>query len=341
MIYDLRPFIWAVHGIVARHFLSWYNIGMPGAYQRWSLDLGRPAEAMGINPYGCADAANILYTISDFPSEASQRRSWIETLQALQSPVSGLFSEETHHPIHTTAHCIAALELFDARPSHPLHSLASLRQVDSMLAFLEALPWVEEPWAASHRGAGIYAALVLTGEVDDDWQRAYFDWLWENSDPGSGLLRKGYIQPLASGGAVSLFPHLAGTFHYLFNLQFARQPLRYPQALVDTCLDLYQQQGYPLGQAVGFAEVDWVYCLNRAARQCGHRWLEAQQALADFAGEYLPTLLRRNPETDPGLDDLHSLFGAVCCLAELQAALPGAIRTSRPLRLVLDRRPFI
>jgi hypothetical protein len=35
------------------------------------------------------------------------------------------------------------------------------------------------------------------------------------------------------------------------------------------------------------------------------------------------------------------LFGAVCALAELQRALPGEIRSERPLRLVLDRRPFI
>ena len=45
--------------------------------------------------------------------------------------------------------------------------------------------------------------------------------------------------------------------------------------------------------------------------------------------------------TDDGLNDLHALFGAVCCLAELQAALPGEITSEKPLKLVLDRRPFI
>jgi len=33
----------------------------------------------------------------------------------------------------------------------------------------------------------------------------------------------------------------------------------------------------------------------------------------------------------------HRLFGAACALA----ALPGRLRSPRPLRLVLDRRPFI
>jgi hypothetical protein len=52
-------------------------------------------------------------------------------------------------------------------------------------------------------------------------------------------------------------------------------------------------------------------------------------------------LLGLDLEEHDGLNDLHSLFGAVCALAELQTACPGMIRTRQPLRLVLDRRPFI
>ena len=35
------------------------------------------------------------------------------------------------------------------------------------------------------------------------------------------------------------------------------------------------------------------------------------------------------------------MFGMVCAVAELQFALNGQIRTTRSLRQVLDRRPFI
>ena len=45
--------------------------------------------------------------------------------------------------------------------------------------------------------------------------------------------------------------------------------------------------------------------------------------------------------SDPGFDDLHALFGAMCCLAELQQAIPGLIKTERPLKNVLDHRPFV
>jgi hypothetical protein len=207
--------------------------------------------------------------------------------------------------------------------------------------FLNELDWTRNPWSASHKGAGLYAALVLSGAAEERWQRAYFAWLWDQADPETGFFRKGCIAPLASGGVTSLFPHLAGTFHYLFNLQYARQPLRYPEALVNTCLEIYDQRAFPLGQSVGFAEIDWVYCLNRAVRQSGHRFQEVQVRLKEFAGRYVDYLLSLDPLTDLSLDDLHALFGAMCCLAELQQALPGLIQTEKPLRLVLDRRPFI
>ena len=95
------------------------------------------------------------------------------------------------------------------------------------------------------------------------------------------------------------------------------------------------------GIRISFSEIDWVYCLNRALRQSHHRSDEAFAALEAFAAEYLPFLLSLDTTKDDGLNDLHSLFGALCCVAELQAALPGTIRTEKPLRLVLDRRPFI
>ena len=92
---------------------------------------------------------------------------------------------------------------------------------------------------------------------------------------------------------------------------------------------------------VWFADVDWAYCLSRALRQTDHRFAEGRAALADFAVDYATFLLGLDPERDEGLDDLHRLFGAVCALAELQQAAPGTLRSERPLRLVLDRRPFI
>jgi hypothetical protein len=314
---------------------------LPGAYRRWNWALDGKARDLGLNPYGCADAANILYTLGQFPAAPAERAGWIETLRGLQDAESGAFREATHHPIHTTAHCIAALELFEITPAHPLAFLAEFKNPAAMVSFLDHLDWAGNPWNESHRGAGLYAALTLAGESGPVWEDAYMDWLSGRFDPSTGLLRQGCAPAPGGENEAAIFPHLAGTFHYLFNLEHARRPLPYPQQLVETCLEIWRRRLFPLGCQVGFAEIDWVYCLARARRQSGHRFAEAQQALEEFASRYIPYLLGLDPATDEGLNDLHSLFGALCALAELQRELRGLIRTPRPLRLVLDRRPFI
>jgi hypothetical protein len=335
-MYDISDFVDRVNESVAAHKLA-----APGEYRRWSKAWKGRSPETAPNPYGCADAANILYTIGSFPRDPHERKSWVTALQALQSAGTGMFNEATHHPIHTTAHCIAALELFDAGPLYPISGLWDLRNVQRMESWLETLDWWNNPWTASHKGAGLYVSLVLTGAVSLEWQERYFSWLWINSDPETGFLRRGYVKTAAHEQTLSIFPHLAGTFHYFFNHVYARRPFRYPAAVVDTCLRIYNQNEYPLGQRVGFAEIDWVFCLARSLQQSGHRFAECRAALTSFAERYIPYLCGPEAQQEEEFDDLHKLFGAMCCLAELQQAVPGLIKTERPLRLVLDRRPFI
>jgi hypothetical protein len=294
---------------------------------------------MGLNEYGCADAANILYMIGAFPSEPAVREKWVRTLQSLQHPQSGLFVEVTHHPIHTTAHCIAALELFDRKAAHPLKELHQYLDKDALYAMLDALEWKDRPAQASHQGAGLYAALVLQGEADTQWKQWYFDWMWEETDPQTGFLRKGHIPEVTER---TYFGQLVSTFHFMFNHESAHMPMRYPEKLIDTALDIYyNRRPADFGIAISFHEIDWVYILTRSMRQTPHRFYECKDAIRDFAEHYLDYLESLDPLTDDGLNDMHTLFGAVCCLAELQAALPGEILTEKPLKLVLDRRPFI
>lgn len=329
---DLSSFVTRARGIVAGHAM-----GQPGAYRRWS---GEDA-AGGPNPYGCADAANILYTIGAFPGDAAERAGWIGTLQSLQDSADGLFHEATHHPIHTTAHCVAALELFDARPPGRLAALAPMLSAEGCASFLAGLDWRGNPWRESHRGAGLFAALVLAGEVDAAWQDAYFAWLWDHADPATGLLGGTGLQPVEHSGAATLVPHMASTFHYLFNQEWAHRPHRYPERLIDTCLDLLAENRFPLGRTVSFAEIDWFYCVNRSLRQSGHRRAECLDAMERLGRRLAGMLHSGAPAVEAALDDLHLLFGTLCAMAELQQALPGLVRTDWPLKLVLDRRPFI
>ena len=93
---------------------------------------------------------------------------------------------------------------------------------------------------------------------------------------------------------------------------------------------------------MGFAEIDWIFIVNRASMQCGHRRDEVKALIREFAEVYLD-YLEKNIETEykTHFDDLHMLFGAMCAVAEMQLALPGEIKSTIPLKNVLDRRPFI
>lgn len=126
-------------------------------------------------------------------------------------------------------------------------------------------------------------------------------------------------------------------------MEYAKKPLKYPEKLIDTCIYLYDNDllGETFGRQITFPEIDWVFALNRATRQSPHRFAEAKERLRDFAYKYVGWLESLDYDTHDRANDLHMLFGTVCALAELQAALPGEIVSTKPLRLVLDRRPFI
>ena len=346
---DIRPLISAIRTCVRRHELE-----TEGAYGRWLWeggvwgDGGEPRE-LGKNPYGCADAANILYTVNDFDCDEETRRARIREIQVMQDPATGLFYESTHDPIHTTAHCLGALQLFDAKPLYQISALHRYCNKTELYALLDGLNWRGDPWTQSHIGAGVYAALVNAGEMTEAFSRDYFNWLRENADEATGFWKKGVAATAPCShqrtvnGKASLYCYMAGGFHYLFNLEYAKMPLRYPERVIDACIMLYTENGLPdyFMKRCNFIEMDWLYCLTRAGRQTAHRHDERMELIEEFAQRYCTDLMKLDFEKDESFNDLHLLFGACCTLAELQSALPGKLVTEKPLRLVLDRRPFI
>jgi len=320
------------------------SLGAPGRYRRWAVAVDR-TDWQGINPYGVADAANLFYTLNLLPRDEATRRGFVEVLRQMQSPDDGWFYETTHRVEHTTAHCIAALELFDALPAYPLHALSEQATVCGVVKRLESLDWVTSPWNSSHAGAGVFASLKLSRQLDVKaeraWESAYFQWLSGQFDPHTGLLRRGCL-PGQHAEARPVHEHMAGTFHYLFNMESARVPLPYPAQLVDSCLAMHSEGCCPgLGRSLGFITIDWLYCLNRGVRQSGHRVAVAQCAMREVAASLVEFLRGLDHEQHRDFNDLHKLFGAFCALAEAQAALPGFLKTTQPMRLVLDRRPFV
>ena len=216
-------------------------MGEPGHYRRYR-DRNLEPRPDGLNAYGTANAANLFYTLSRMPTEPTQRDGFIRAFAKLQDPDDGLFHDPKLAALHCTAHTLAAIELFDVEPPRPVSGVEPYMTPAGIVGLLESLDWVGDPWNASHRGAGSYATVKLahpfkSAGAEMEWEDAYFGWLDKRFDPRTGLLRRGCL-PGQAEGAAPLHAHMAGTFHYLFNMQAARRPLPYPTALVDTCLTL-------------------------------------------------------------------------------------------------------
>ena len=152
---------------------------------------------------------------------------------------------------------------------------------------------------------GFMQRCGLTGRVDAAWQDAYFAWLRENCDARTGIGRK------READCVELPRHLYGWFHYLFCHADAHRPFPYPKSSSTAVWTYTKTTGSRWGRGLemcSFREVDWVFSLNRALRQCPHRFDEGKAALRDFAKGFTAYLLRADEETDESLDDCtHSL----------------------------------
>ncbi len=331
--YDFGPYIAQLRDLVDEHRVA------PGGYSRIGP---RFSSDQSPDAYGCADAANILYTLAEFPRGESERAAFIDQMNAFQSAATGEFSDGMHSTMHTTAHVLGALELFEAGPLHELTFLKPFHSRESLFGFMEDHVDWDHPWVGSHDGAGIAAAMSLAGEASAQWVDWYIEWLDRNVDEQTGFWRAGRINPLHAEIQYSRFANLAGSFHYHFNYHHFRRPFPHPDRVIDSCLEILEQDATALATTqVAFAEIDWIFCLNRSHRQSGYRTDDVRRALAEMARRVSSVLLDPATWEKAQFDDLHQAFGGLCAVTELQLALPGAIRTPQPLRLVLDRRPFI
>jgi len=330
-MYDLRPFIQEIEKIVERHYL-----GEPGKYARWITQDEKGSRNLGSAPYGVANAVNILYTIGALPTDPEQRKAFVKVLQDFQNPANGLFENPGNFATHTTAFVSGALNLLDAEPLYTAKDFEKYADKDSLFAFMDTIDWAKDPWLGAHLGAGIYASMILTGTAGDEWEDAYFEWLDTNADSKTGLWKKDALE------GAPMFHYLASTFHYVFNYEHAKRALPYPKELLDTCIKAYYDGAcMDFSKSVGWPDIDFTYLLARVQRRAGVRFEETQKILTEIADGLISQLLKMDPETSETLNDLNTLFAIVCALAVLQDALPGYIRTSKPLKLVLDKRPFL
>lgn len=325
MFYDIAQLInW-----ISRDFEPRVRVGpQAGAY-------ARRAEESHTHLYGTCDMACVYHTIGQLPQDDAARGQWVDILQSLQDPQTGYLVADPadHGMMHNTAFALGALNLFDAQPRHPLHFFRQYDSLDMLRKFFDGLDWREHVYSCSHDGAGLASAAALVpGTVTSDWFDAYFDYLDARFDPANGML--GIDKPAAGD-----FDQIGGTFHYAFLYEYFGRTMPFAEARTDAILGLQLPSGNWHERNVWWLTLDAIYMLDRDQRRIGHRPAEVREAIIRALAAAAARL--ENPEVLQALTP-HALTAVVSLITIAQQHLgPDEVRSPQPLKLVLDRRPFI
>lgn len=326
--YDLREFVrWIeteLEPAVRIH-------GPAGNYAReWG---GTTAEL-----YGTADMACILYSIGKLNPTEDERAEWAAAFARFQEPKTGFLLEKapTHSPLHNTAFALAAMQLLELRPNHPLVLSPEYHEIKTYLAGLD---WKTKVYGESHKGAGLGSIFALVPELNSPrWFEDYFSFCDHLFDPNNGLM--GQDKP-----ATGDFDQIGGTFHYAFLYQAFNRSMPFPEKRIDTILGLQQPDGYWEAKNHLWLTLDAIYLLTRTLRQHSHRREDVTACIRRTMDALMRDVFSSEGRKTTFVSNklgVHLVTAAISIVAEVQNFL-GAdqVVTSWPVRLVLDRRPFI
>jgi len=327
-LFDMRGF---VHWILAEYEPS---IRLPGGAGRYPRQPGQSTPAL----YGVADMACTLYTINALHPSVTERAQWADAFELFQNPETGWFLEKdpkTLTPQHNTAFALAAMQLLDLIPRHQVKMGTEYFQIRT---YLNSLNWRTGVYPDSHKGAGVGSIYALVPALHSpDWFAEYFATCDKLFDPKNGLM--GRDKP-AEGD----IDQVGGTFHYSFLYQFFNREMLYPEKRIDTVLGLHRPDGYWSPSNHLWMTLDAIYLMTRTLRYCPHRFEDVRASVR----QTLQVLQRDvfspegRKETFSKVDGVHSLTAAISIVAEAQQFLGAReVITDWPLKLVLDRRPFI
>ncbi len=326
-VFDLREF---EHWVVAEFEPSVRRSGGAGHY-------ARAADQPDIELYGIADMACSLHTLGLLHPTVTERAEWAAAFQRFQRPEDGWLRERdpSHGAMHNLAFGLAAMELLDLRPERPVRMAPE--HADPR-AFLAALDWRSRVYPDSHEGAGIGTVHTLLPELGGrPWLDAYFAACDELFDPRNGLM--GRDKP--PGGD---FDQIGGTFHYVFIYHHFNRRAPYPRERIDAVLGTRQPDGYWHPDNKLWLSFDALYLLTRTLRYCPYRYDDIVACARDVMTHAMRDIFSPagRAQVFSKRVTTHSVAAALCLAAEAQLFL-GAheVVTDRPLRLVLDRRPFM
>ena len=316
-----------------------------------------------IDALSCADFAVIDYTVGPWPLSGSERDARVGILQGFQEVPRGLFVEgdtqlgkpgkveggsgddrqvptgasvgsgragvAVRDSFCRTGYFVAALELLGARPLHPIRAMDELRTPAGIDGFLDEIDW-SSPGIGLCRAAAVASCFAITGDVGPEWFERFFDRLAREAGARKMRKRRGRTHPAELGAALGLM-----TIY-----ERMRAPLPRPDDVVRMALGRQGSDGLYDPSGPGWLDFAAAFVLERGLRQTGKRRKRVLAACGKLLRASAKFLLAPGPR-EVFADDPHRAAGAVSLLAVLAEALPGAIRSRRPLRLFTGRHLFV
>lgn len=337
--WDLRPFISWVHDT----FLPKAKIGSGGV--RYAL---RPG-LLQADLYGTADAACILYTLDPLGTNQPAAKEWLDELSRYQHAASGYFVANTASlaVAHNTGFAVAAMKLFDrelangVRPAHKLEFASLIEKTTDAQLFVDSLDWRSNCYEAGEIVTGLASTFVnVANVVPPSW----LTWLFEHCeqtklDPRNGMM--GVDKPAAGD-----LDQIGGTFHFDFLWASKGRTLPRSSERAGALLKLQLANGLWDEHNPWWLTFDAVYMLGRALPELSS---DLKKKVTDAVERAVDVLAKRALDDTARKGDFvtawmgtHMLTGAVSFFACAQKLLgQQAVVTEKPLRLVLDRRPYI
>ncbi len=241
------------------------------------------------------DAVEIAGAFGDLDALGGERAAWVEQLQGLQDPATGLFpdpaegipddplemrlaAEYHHYGVLSVGY---ALEVLGSGPAHLVHVVEDLAD-DELLARLDALPWADLAWPAGSWVDFLGTATYLNRRHHGSTRRleTLFGWLQTRQDRRSGMWGRpndawGWLMP------VNGFYRLTrGTY-----AQFG-EPVPRSEAVVDTVIAHAREHRWFVERSRNACNVlDVVHPLWLCARQGDYRRAEVRDHLAALLDE--------------------------------------------------------
>ena len=337
--WDIRPFeTWIVDSFLPS---LWVGPG-PANYARRPSD---PATAL----YGAADVACILYTLDRLGDSATMASAWLDVLSEFQAPRSGFFVDASGmlSTAHNTGFATAAMNLFEpdlhdgVMPRAPIRFGQLIADPVDAERYAATLDWRNNCYEAGENLIG-HASTFFN--VADIVPPAWFDWLVAyiedtKLDPANGMV--GVDKP--PGGDAD---QIGGTLHFDFFWAALGRRLPFAQARASALLGLQLQSGLWDPDNPWWLTFDAVYMLARTLPELAG---EQAEEVRDAIARAVAPLAARAADADQRSSDFvqpwigaHMLTGALSLFACAQQVLGSeSIVTTRPLQLVLDRRPYI